>query len=285
MSEQRKEKTKKVSRREFIAAAGGFALGTVVGSGKLDLLTGAKAEGPLFPWKWKVIDPEPVAQKAADYYVSKVEYDKLQHGGKFAGFNCTEAAFAALTEAQGVPVTKAMQTQGGGGVAGWQCICGALAGSLDAISIYHGREVRGDKSTEAQPVRHLMDWFTKTAGAPCCHVSVTTRARNEGWAGKNWGCPDHLYSCALLTGRVVEKTVELLNLAAEGKLQPYKVPEVGGSCKVCHQPMTGVSDCTACHDKQGYTQVPHKPAPIAEAVRNPKQPNYLKLEKGYLNVK
>lgn len=66
-----------------------------MGSGKLDLLPGAKAEGPLFPWKWKVIDPEPVAQKAADYYVTKAEYDKLQNGGKFAGFNCCEASFAA----------------------------------------------------------------------------------------------------------------------------------------------------------------------------------------------
>jgi len=188
-------------------------------------------------------------------------------------------------KAAGCPLPTAIETAGGGGIVGWQCICGALAGTIDAIGAFHGRTIRGGSETTRELAHQMMDWFTKTAGAPCCHVSATTRSKNEGWFGKNWGCPEHLYSCSLWTGRVVEHAVELLNMKADGTIVSYTPPEYTKGCQACHNPMTGVSDCFACHDQKSYTERPHTHAPVGESLRTPKQPNYLEREKGYLSSK
>jgi hypothetical protein len=118
-------------------------------------------------------------------------------------------------------------------------------------------------------------------------VSVSTRAKQEGWynpTGK-WGSPDHYYSCALWTGRVAEYTIDLLNAEADGKYTAYKPQEYTKGCQSCHPPVPGISDCFACHDQNSYSAKPHTHAPVAQSVRNPKQPDYMKKVRGYLREK
>jgi len=274
-----------LSRRNFFTSVAGFVTGAILGKAGPGLVSAQVKEPLKWPWPYKKLNPHAVAKMASDLFMTKTEYEKLTKRGKFAGYNCAEAAFEAIIKASGCPVPTAMQTAWGGGVAGWQCMCGALAACIDAIGVFHGRVTRGGKEKTANIAQNMMDWFTKNAGAPCCHVSVTTRAKNEGWYGKKWGCTEQLYSCALWTGRCVEHVIELLNDEADGKLKKYKPPEYTKGCNACHSPMSGVSDCFVCHDKEAHLAKPHTSAPVFESIRNPKQPNYLKEEKGFLRKK
>jgi C_GCAxxG_C_C family probable redox protein len=275
-----------LSRRGFFTSLAGFATGAVLGNQGSGLVYAQVKEPPKWPWPYKKLDAQAVAKMASDLYATKSEFEQLKKGGKFTGYNCTEAAFEAIMTASGCPpIPTAIETAWGGGVAGWQCMCGALAACIDAIGVFHGRVTRGGKEKTTRVAQNMMDWFTKNAGAPCCHVSVTTRAKNEGWYGKKWGCPEHLYSCALWAGRCVEHVIELLNDEANGRLKGYRPPDYTKGCKACHSPMSGVSDCFACHDKESHLAKPHTSAPVSESIRTPKQPNYLIEEKGFLRKK
>jgi hypothetical protein len=88
-----------------------------------------------------------------------------------------------------------------------------------------------------------------------------------------------------MTGRVVEYTIDLLNAEADGKFTAYKPPDFTKGCASCHNPMSGVSECFACHDKKSYSATPHTHAPVEQSIRNPKQPNYMKKDIGYLREK
>jgi hypothetical protein len=81
----------------------------------------------------------------------------------------------------------------------------------------------------------------------------------------------------------VERVIELLNAEAEETERIH--PDYAKGCKACHDPMSGVSDCFACHDKESHLAKPHTSAPVAESIRTPNQPNYLIEEKGYLRKK
>ena len=271
-----------LSRRDFFTSLAGFATGAVLGNPGSGLVSAQVKEPPKWPWPYKKLDPQAVAKMASDLYATKAEYERLQKGGRFSGFNCSEAAFEAIITASGNSIPTALATPWWGGVGGWQCMCGALAACIDAIGLFHGRVTRGGKEKTEKLARNMMDWFTKQAGAPCCHVSLTTRAKNEGFFGKKWACPEQLYSCAKWSGRCVEQVIGLLNAEADGKLKAYNPPDYTKGCKACHNPMSGVSDCFACHDKDSHLAKPHTSSPVAESIRTPRQPNYLKEEKGYL---
>jgi C_GCAxxG_C_C family probable redox protein len=180
-------KSNLLSRRGFFTTLGGLVTGAAFGSPGLGLVPAESKELPKWPWPYKKLDPEGVAKAASDLYATKAEYEKLKKGAKFTGYNCTESAFEAIMTASGCPIPTAIETAWVGGVAGWQCMCGALAACIDAIGVFHGRVTRGGKEKTVRVAQNMMDWFTKNAGAPCCHVSLTTRAKNEGWYGKKWG--------------------------------------------------------------------------------------------------
>jgi len=284
------EEKKSWSRRGFVGALSGLAAGILVGiKGPKLFEAEAYDRSSLPPWPYKKLYSTAVAKQASDLYLSKAEYELLKKGvGTFTGMCCNEAAILAITKASGYSLPPAILSTFGGGVAGWGCLCGAVTGCLSAIACFHGKITRDTRSGDnAFPLaQRLMDWFTKNEGAPCCHVSVSTRAKQEGWYGQNWGSADHYYSCALLTGRTVEYTIDLLNAEADGKFAAYKPQEYTKGCASCHNPMSGVSDCFACHDKKSYTATPHTHAPVEGSIRNPKQPtNYMKKDEGYLRVK
>ena len=279
------EKKKNWTRRSFIALSG-LAAGVLVGT-KGPKLFEAEAfdRSSLPPWPYKRLHATAVAKKASDLYLTKVEYEELKSGtGVFTGMCCNEAVILAITESSGYTLPPAILSTFGGGVAGWGCLCGAVTGGLTAIACFHGKITRDTKSSDNTfpMAQQLMDWFTKTQGAPCCHVSVSSRAKQEGWNGQKWGSPDHYYSCAKLSGRVTQFTIDLLNADADGKFKAYSPPEYTKGCASCHNPMSGVSDCFACHDKKSYSAKPHTHGPVDLSIRNPKQPNYLKKENGYL---
>ncbi len=283
------EKRKNWSRRGLLGTAGAVAAGVLVGVKGPKLFEAEAIERSSYPpWPYKRLYSTAVAKKASDLYLSKAEYELLKKGvGTFTGMCCNEAALLSIVEASGYQLPAFLSTYGGG-IGGWGCLCGAVAGCLTAIGCFHGKITRDTKSDDITfPLTHrLMDWFTKNEGAPCCHVSVSTRAKQEGWSGQNWGSPDHYYSCALLTGRTVEYTIDLLNEAADGKFKAYGPPDYTKGCASCHNPMAGVSDCFACHSQKSYTAKPHTHSAVEQSIRNPKQPtNYMKKDEGYLRVK
>ena len=283
------EKRKNWSRRGLLGTAGAVAAGILVGV-KGPKLFEAEAfdRSSLPPWPYKRLHATAVAKKASDLYLTKVEYEELKSGtGTFTGMCCNEAVILAITESSGYTLPPAILSTFGGGVAGWGCLCGAVTGGLTAIACFHGKITRDTKSSDNTfpMAQQLMDWVTKTQGAPCCQVSVSTRAKQEGWSGQNWGSPDHYFSCAKLTGRVTEYVIDLLNAEVDGKFKAYKIPEYTKNCAACHNPMAGVSDCFACHDQKSYSAKPHTHSAVDVSIRNPKQPNYLKKENGYLREK
>ncbi len=277
------------SRRGFIGTLSGVAAGLLVGIKGPKLFEAEAFDlNSLPPWPYKRLHSTAVAKKVSDLYLTKREYDALKSGtGVFTGMCCNEAVFEGVIKSSGYSLPAALLGAFGGGVSAWGCLCGALTGGLAVIGCFHGKITRDTKSSDVTfPLgQKLMDWFTKTQGAPCCHVSVSSRAKQEGWHGQKWGSPDHYYSCALLSGRVAEYTIDLLNAEADGKFTAYKPPEYTKGCATCHNPMSGVSDCFACHDQKSYSAKPHTHAPVDLSIRNPKQPNYMKKENGYLREK
>jgi len=279
------EKKKNWTRRSFIALSG-LATGVLVGI-KGPKLFEAEAfdRSSIPPWPYKKLHATAVAKKASDLYLTKVEYEELKGGtGTFTGMCCNEAVLLSVIESSGYTLAPAILSTFGGGVAGWGCLCGAVTGALTAIACFHGKITRDTQSSNNTfpMAQQLMDWFTKTQGAPCCHVSVSSRAKQEGWKDQKWGSPDHYYSCAKLSGRVTQYAIELLNAEADGKSKAYTPPAYTKSCASCHNPMAPMSDCFACHDQKSYSAKPHTHGAVDLSIRNPKQPNYLKKENGYL---
>ena len=293
------EKKMNLSRRRFVTTTlAGVGAGVLAGTMGTKVLEAEAVElSSLPPWPYQKLHSQAVAKKASDLFLSKAEYEALKSGtAGFTGMCCNEAALQAIVKSSGYSLPAGITSAFGGGVAGWGCLCGAITGALCGVGCFHGKITRDTQgSGKAFPIaQRLMDWMTKTAGAPCCHVSVSTRSRNEGWFGQKWGSPDHYRSCALWTGRVVEYTVKLLNADADGKFTAYKPPDYTKGCATCHNPMSGVSDCFACHDEKSYSGAkgekwpaadPHKHGAVPDSIRNPKQPNYLKRENGYLSAK
>lgn len=283
------EKKKNWSRRGFIGTLSGVAAGVLVGIGGPKLFEAeAYNASDIPPWPYRKLFPTAVAKKASDLYLTKVEYELLKKGvGKFTGMCCNEAVVEAIIQSAGYGLRPAILSAFGGGVAGWGCLCGAVTGALTAIGLFHGKIGRDTySSANTFPMAQaLMDWVTKDQGAPCCHAIVSARAKTEGWSGQKWGSADHYMSCALFSGRVTEKVIEILNSEYDGKFVAYAPPAYTKGCQSCHNPLAGVADCFACHDEKSYTAKPHGHAAVSQSVRHPKQPNYMNKDEGYLSVK
>lgn len=249
----------KLSRREFLVGAGGFAAGaavaTMFGGG---IQTAQAAEAPAWPWPYKKLDPEAVRIAGyKGYYVSGCCY------GAFA------AILGQLQKEVGAPFTNVpadMMRYGEGGVAGWGTLCGALNGSMAAMNLVAG------KGDYAKLCNELMGWYTGTefpsttldgmakfqnqprnsCGSPLCHVSVSEWCAK---AGKKVGSPERLDRCAKLTGDVAAKAVEMLNALADAKFAGTWKPTADyAACMGCHNGPTsalnneqGKMACQPCH--------------------------------------
>ncbi len=253
---------KKVSRRELIKDAGKFVGGAAVGAGILKLgsrsVAGKAAEEPPeWPWSYKKLDPQAVAERGYEAYFNNLHCS----GGSF------EAIVGELREQVGYPYTlipSKMMDYGAGGQAGWGTICGALNGSSAAINL-----VTEDYMALSS---ELIGWYTETAipaykpsepkkaeiettsvsGSALCHVSVTKWCDASGFGSES---PERSERCARLVAQVSAHAAELLNQHAAGEFEAtWAAPTVVGECLDCHGPdesqanVFGKMDCLKCHE-------------------------------------
>lgn len=254
---------KKVSRREFLAGAGGFAAGAAVGAmlggGALNLVPSVlAAEGAKWPYPYKKLDPDTVR---------KAGYQAYYDGGCMYG--AAVAIIGTLQKEVGAPFTNIpldMFRYGEGGMAGWGTLCGALNGASAAINLVL------PKPDYAAVVGELLGWYTGFAfpskdhdayakfknqptsacGSPLCHASVSDWCKA---AGKKVGDPERLDRCAKVTGDVAAKAVEFLNAKVDGKfVAAWKPADEYASCMECHwgpksmlNNEQGKMNCLPCH--------------------------------------
>lgn len=270
MSKLEESLQKDVSRRGFIKSAGigvGLAAGALVfGTGIVGAQTpapaGAIAESPL---PYVELDPEEARLRGhAGYYKAGCAY------GAFY------AILSMLREKVGGAYNQIpLRTLrfGGGGIANWGTICGALNGACAAIGLatpdpdigkicgellgwYTKYPFPSPVSTalaaegkfKYSPATHpRLELVTSVSNSPLCHAS------NALWiAASNFGLssPERKERCARLTGDVAAKAVEYLNAYKAGKFVPtFKVDAETASCIECHSnDQEGKMACTTCHD-------------------------------------
>ncbi|MDI6871782.1 MAG: C-GCAxxG-C-C family protein [Bacillota bacterium] len=254
----------KMTRREFLAGAGGFAagaaVGAVLGGGALSLVSPAQAAEavPNGPWPYVKLDPEVVRKKG---------YESYWQGGCMYGAG--KAIIEALREKAGSPYNlfpADMLRYGAGGVAGWGTLCGALNGACAAINLVT------PNADVAKLTGELLGWYTNqpfpgkahdayakfkdqkqsVARSPLCHASVSNWCAASGFKE---GSTERKDRCAKLTGDVAAKAVELLNAYFDGKfVEQFKPSEGTAACMGCHVgPKSALEntltkmDCTPCH--------------------------------------
>ncbi len=118
-----------------------------------------------------------------------------------SGFSCSQAVFAAFSEALGLERTIALKISQpfGGGIAGTGSTCGAVTGALLVIGLKHGRcrpEDLASKEKTYELVREFIKRFRERHGSATCRellgVDLSTpegheEARRRGlFAGR---CP------------------------------------------------------------------------------------------------
>jgi hypothetical protein len=235
---------KKLSRRQLLAGAGKAALGlTIVSAGAMSLTSGANAAAcDEYPWPYKKLDPDRIAAQAYDNW--------YRH---FCAYATAGTILGALQEEVGEPYTglplMAFAWGHGGGV-GWGMTCGTIMGSGMAAAFAAGKD--GENI-----INDVMNYYSDTAlpifkpekpratfkntnksDSPLCHVSVGKWMDKEG---VTFFTPQRKDRCARLSADIAKKTVELLNLWADGN---YK-PAYGNQAKKHGQ--TAQNNCTDCH--------------------------------------
>ncbi len=198
------------SRRKFLVGAG-LTTGTLAA-----LSVGAVSASPAntaLPWNYKTLDLDVVKRRGYDgYFVG---------GCMYATAN---ALLTTLIETVGPPwdsIPADMFKYGGGGIANWGTLCGALNGASWVVQACAGKN-----STVV--LNELFQWYcgsplpsrdhdsyakyarqkATTSNSPLCHASsskwsFTTKASMNSNERKD--------RCAKLAGDVAGKTAELLN--------------------------------------------------------------------------
>ncbi len=232
-----------ISRRQLLSGAGKIAAGLAVTSaGALSLGCSAEAKAATYPFGYKKLDPK----KAAD-----IAYENWYKD--FCCYATASAIILPLREKIGGPYNKLPVEAfvfGHGGAVGWGTLCGTLLGSGLAASFAIGKD--GE-----QILNDLMHYYSETelpiyqpanpkatfkninkSESPLCHVSVGRWMKKEG---VTFGTPERKDRCARLSADMAAKTVELLNLYADGK---YK-SEHGNQIKLYG--FTTQDNCGDCH--------------------------------------
>ena len=174
----------------------------------------------------------------------------------------------SLKESVGAPFTNIpteMLEFGGGGALGWGTLCGALTGSLAAITLVSkdyakiGNELIGWYTKVAIP-----DWIpatpakssltpfpTSVANSPLCHASISQWFTKSGFITSS---PEFTERCGRLTAQVVAKAVELLNANQAGTFQAtFTAPTSIQVCTSCHATnQLGKQECIVCHKPLGH---------------------------------
>ncbi len=177
----------------------------------------------------------------------------------------------SLREVVGAPYTTLpteMMEFGGGGVGGWGTLCGALNGSLAAITLVTkdyskiANELVGWYTTvaipdyvPAKPAKSSLSPFpTSVSNSPLCHASISQWFTASKF---NTSSPEFTERCGRLTAQVVKKTVQLLNANAAGKFEAkFVAPASNQTCTVCHATnQLGKQECVVCHAPLGHNGV------------------------------
>ena len=212
------------------------------------------------PWPYEKIDPAAAADRA---------YAAYSAGGcMYGGF---EGIIGELRAKVGYPFDTfptLMMKYGGGGVAGWGTLCGALNGTAAAINLLAPStvvnkiisEVYGWYGTTQLPIytpasSDITEIQTSVADSQLCHQSVTNWCNTSGFKSTS---PERAERCARLTASVVQYTVNLLNQQVEGTFEAsFTSPASVTGCLSCHGRggflenvhISNQTDCTTCHSE------------------------------------
>ena len=253
--EEKKNEVSGLSRREFISGAGKIVAGagivSVVSLGGLNLLSKAEStetKGATnevkWPWPYKKLDPDKIAQ---------ITYENWYKD--FCTYAVVSAIIGSLQKEVGEPYTSfpvSSTRWGHGGAVGWGTLCGTLTG----VGIVTGL-IAGIKGEEI--LNDVIAWYTQTelpifkpatpkaeiknvnkSDSPLCHISVGKWMKKEG---VKFFTPERKERCARLSADVAVKTVEFLNLWADGKFVPVHFNQAK-----MHQ-QTTQNNCMECHTK------------------------------------
>lgn len=263
-----------ISRRVFLATAGGAALGVGITSVPGTVLA-ADAPLPVVPWPYPPggLDADAVRKAAYCLY--------YKEGG--CGHGSAQSIIDALAEAIPEPwgqLPRGLYRYGSGGVLGWGTLCGSLNGSIAVMGILDTHGQLGNALIDyfcntALPTGALVGWnpadegwegvplpltntLTHISYSPLCHNSVSSWAATAGvpvWPAdtQDRAKSDH---CAKLVGDIVARAIELMN----DKFLNNKIPAVWtppasySGCYNCHTQkgmipsQQGKMACQACHD-------------------------------------
>ncbi len=199
-----------ITRRSFIRNLGFGAAGAALASTLPAMSFAETPDVPEYPWTWHPIDK----QKALEYTYKRWYEVGGCGGGAVAGI------IELLAEEYGYPynvIPAKMMALAAGGF-GCQELCGALAGACAMIGLFC-------EPKDANTVRNaLFDWYRKEPFPTYQpeYSAVTTVAEgitcresvNKFMKANNleMGDAPRKARCAALTGEVVVKTIELLNV-------------------------------------------------------------------------
>jgi hypothetical protein len=239
----------KFSRRDLIksaAGAAGIAALTMGGLGVLSKAEAAKTNPATLPWPYKKFTAAEIKQ-AGD----------IAHDNWFKGF-CSYATLSGIVEMLrkkvGEPYTSfpmELTTFAHGGTSGWGATCGTLIGAGVASTLVAGPKIGEAINNE------VINYYANTAlpvfvpshpkaeiksqnisNSPVCHLSVGKWMKKEG---VGFLSPQQMERCARVSSDMAMKTLELLNLWADGKF------EAKTTAPVMANEIPSQNNCTECH--------------------------------------
>ena len=239
----------KLSRRGLIkgaAGAVGIAALTMGGLGFLSNAEAAKTSPSTLPYPYKKLTAAEIK-----------EAGNIAHDNWFKGF-CSYAALSGgltiLRRKVGGPYKSfpmEVTTFAHGGTSGWGGTCGTLIGAGVLATLCAGpkigeqinNEVCNFYATSALPI-FVPDHpkaevkTTSTSDSPLCHLSVGKWMKKEG---VGFLSPQQMDRCARVSADMAMKTLELLNLWADGKfVATTKSPVMANE-------IPSQNNCTDCH--------------------------------------
>ncbi len=238
-----------MSRRGLIkgfAGAAGIAALSVGGLGILSKAEAAKKSASELPYPYKKFTPAEIK-----------EAGNIAHDAWFKGF-CSYATLIGgvqiLRKKIGAPYTSfpvELTTFAHGGTSGWGGTCGTLIGAGVLATLCAGpktgeainNEVCSFYATSALPIfvptHPKAEVKTQSiSDSPLCHLSTGKWMKKEG---VGFLSPQQMERCARVSADMCMKTLELLNLWADGKF------EAKTKAPVMANEIPSQNNCTDCH--------------------------------------
>jgi hypothetical protein len=259
-----------VSRRTFLATAGGAAVGLEVALLPGNVAQAAEALPPL-PWPYPKSGLNVLELRRTAY---KNYYTTLP-GCAFCTSQTLIKAIGDGLLAEGAAVNpwpllpSGLYKYANGGVVGWGTICGALNGAIAVMDLLgvHGKlgePLMDYFCTTELPTGALVGWtpnvgtlttplaaITATiSNSPLCHNSASHWA---AVAGVPVSSALKTERCVRLVADIVARTADLLNIHFSGGQVSWVMPATYAGCYTCHTDATmvpseqGKMDCVECH--------------------------------------